>query len=344
MTTSQKEKEGASVQHEEDSEKQSSSAGECSECNGRVIEDEARGERVCSDCGLVISSESIDHGAEWRSFTDSTSTEQKQRVGAPLTNTLHDKGLSTNIGWKNEDANGNRVSSKKKSQLRRLRKWNTRCKTTDAKDQNLMRALSEITRMGSALGVNKSVEETASALYRRCLDEGMLPGRTIEGMASACLYIATRVCNTPRSLSEIHPVSQVSASRPDEKSELNSAYRYILREFDLELEPVNPREYLNRVLTGVDAEDTETVRQTAVELLDAHEEENMHSGCSPVSLAAAAVYAACGLHDQRVTQHEIAENASVSTVTIRNRYQEMIAVYEDRDDVGHEFNLDASPT
>lgn len=338
MTTSQKQKNKTQLRSGNESEQQNTVSDECSECSGRIVEDEARGERVCDDCGLVISTGTIDRGAEWRSFNDSKSTGQKRRVGAPVTNTLHDKGLSTNIGWQNKDAHGAELSEKKKSQMGRLRKWNTRCKMNDSQDQNLVRALSEITRMGAALGVNKDVEETASSLYRQCLNKGMLPGRSIESMSSACLYIATRVCDTPRSLSEIHPVSQVSASQPNEKSELNRAYRYVLREFDLELKPVDPRKYLNRVLTGVNPNDTEIVRQTAVELLDAHENENMHSGCSPVSLAAAAVYAACGLHEQHITQTDVADIASVSTVTIRNRYQEMIAVYEDRDDVGHEFN------
>lgn len=313
---------------------------ECGECGGVVIEDEKHGEQVCNDCGLVVSSDGIDHGPEWRGCDESS--EQKRRVGAPVTNTLHDKGLSTDIDWRNQDANGNSLSSEKRAQVKRLRTWNKRCKTTDAKDRNLMRALSEISRMSSALGLNKGVEETASVLYRQCLNEDMLPGRSIEAMSSACLYAAARICNTPRSLHEMHPVSQVPASEHgDGPSELNRAYLYLIKELDLEIEPVDPRKYLNRILNEVDVAERESVRQTAVEILDVFEDENMHSGCSPVSLAAASVYSACGLHDQGVTQLAVVDAAGVCEVTIRNRYQEMIQLYQDRDEVRHEFNLRA---
>ena len=316
----------------------------CGECGGLVVEDESRGERVCNDCGLIVSTDTIDHGPDWLSFDDGDSGDQERHVGAPVTKTLHDKGLSTNIDWRNKDAYGNALSSEKRSQVQRLRKWNRRCKTTDSQDRNLMRALSEITRMASALGLDKGVEETAGVLYRRCLDEGMLPGRSIEGVSSACLYAAARICNTPRSLHEMHPVSQVSASHPgDGTSELNRAYLYLIRELDLEIKPVDPREYLNRMLSGVELSDREVVRKVAVDILDEFEKTNMHSGCSPVSLAAAAVYCAGGLHDQRVTQRELADVAGVCKVTIRNRYQEMLEVYENRDDVGHEFNIHCAP-
>lgn len=347
MTTSQKQqttesgKKGSTVLGGgvESVEKPVVSESECSECGGVVVEDEARGEFTCKECGLVVSSDSIDRGPDWRSFSDGGG-DGERHVGAPLTNTLHDKGLSTDIDWRDRDANGNALSADRRMQMQRLRKWNKRCKAAGAREKNLRRALSEIARMSSALGLDDRVEETAGVLYRRCLDEDMLPGRSIEGMSSACLYAASRICNTPRSLNEIHPVSQVAASHPNNGgSELNRAYLYLLRELELEIEPVDPREYLNRVLTGVDVSDTECVRQTAVELLDEYEEANMHSGCSPMSLAAAAVYAGCGLCEERVTQGVVSDAAGVCETTIRARYQEMVELYKDCDDVAHEFNL-----
>ena len=38
----------------------------CSECGAiTVVEDLTRGERVCAECGLVLSDHRIDTGAEW---------------------------------------------------------------------------------------------------------------------------------------------------------------------------------------------------------------------------------------------------------------------------------------
>jgi transcription initiation factor TFIIB len=50
------------------------------------------------------------------------------------------------------------------------------------------------------------------------------------------------------------------------------------------------------------------------------------SGKSPTGFAAAAIYAASLLCNQKRTQREVAEVANVTEVTIRNRYQEQMEV------------------
>jgi transcription initiation factor TFIIB len=105
----------------------------CPECEGTVVTDEEHGERVCSDCGLVVETDSIDRGPEWRAF-DSAERDNKSRVGAPTTTMMHDKGLSTNIGWQDKDAYGKTLSSRQRRQMQRLRTWNERFRTRDSKD------------------------------------------------------------------------------------------------------------------------------------------------------------------------------------------------------------------
>ena len=48
------------------------------------------------------------------------------------------------------------------------------------------------------------------------------------------------------------------------------------------------------------------------------------SGRGPTGVAAAAIYVASTLSDERKTQREVAEVAGVTEVTIRNRYKELI--------------------
>ncbi|MFB6251797.1 MAG: transcription initiation factor IIB family protein [Halobellus sp.] len=296
----------------------------CPECSGPLISDEARGETVCSDCGLVVDENSIDRGPEWRAF-DSAERDRKSRVGAPTTNLMHDKGLSTNIGWQNKDAYGNSLSSRQREQMQRLRTWNERFRTRDSKERNLKQALGEIDRMASALGLPENVRETASVIYRRALDEDLLPGRSIEGVATASLYAAARQAGTPRSLDEIERVSRV------DKMELTRTYRYVVRELKLEVEPADPEQYVPRFASDLDLSDE--AERTARELLRKAKRAAIHSGKSPVGLAAAAVYAAALLTNEKVTQSEVSEVADVSEVTIRNRYKELLEV-EEPDDAG----------
>ncbi|PSP78141.1 transcription initiation factor IIB 2 [Halobacteriales archaeon QS_1_68_20] len=292
----------------------------CPECGGSVVSDEERGETVCAECGLVVEEDEVDRGPEWRAF-DASERDQKSRVGAPTTKMMHDKGLSTNIGWQDKDAYGNTLSSSQRQKMQRLRTWDERFRTRDSRERNLKQALGEIERMGSALGLGESVRETASVIYRRALNGDLLPGRSIEGVASAAVYAAARQAGVPRSIDEVVNVSRI------EEMEFKRTYRYVVRELSLEIEPADPGSYVPRFVSELGL--SEEVERQARELLENGKEANVHVGKNPVGLAAAAVYAAGLLSNEQVTQAEVSDVADVSEVTIRNRYQELLEVQND---------------
>ena len=154
------------AEHASETESETESADEelrCPECSGQLATDTEHGETVCVDCGLVVEEDEIDRGPEWRAF-DSKEKDNKSRVGAPTTNMMHDKGLSTNIGWQDKDAYGKSLSSRQREKMQRLRTWNERFRTRDSKERNLKQALGEIDRMASALGLPDNVRETASVI------------------------------------------------------------------------------------------------------------------------------------------------------------------------------------
>ncbi|WP_372910180.1 transcription initiation factor IIB family protein [Salinigranum sp.] len=273
------------------------------------------GELIHEPTGLIIEEEQIDPGPEWRAFNHSE-RQQKSRVGAPTTQTMHDKGLTTTIDWKDKDAYGRSISSKKRSQMHRLRKWQERIRTKDAGERNLQFALSEIDRMASALGVPRSVREVASVIYRRALSEDLIRGRSIEGVATSALYAACRKEGIPRSLEEIAEVSRV------ERKEIGRTYRYISQELGLEMKPVDPKRYVPRFCSELDL--SKEVQSKAEEIIETTAEKGLLSGKSPTGFAAAAIYAASLLCNEKKTQREVADVAQVTEVTIRNRYQEQI--------------------
>jgi transcription initiation factor TFIIB len=290
----------------------------CPECDGQIVHDDEHGETTCEECGLVLDEDSIDRGPEWRAF-NTDEKDEKSRVGAPTTQLMHDKGLSTTISWQDKDAYGQSVSGRKRARLQRLRTWDERFRTKDAHERNLKQALGEISRMASALDVPDPVRETAGAIYRRAVEEDLLPGRSIEGMATAALYAAARQHGTPRQLAEFAEVSRVAEIR------IQRAYRYVSRELGLEIKPADPLEYVPQFASALDVSD-EAVRQ-ARDLLTTAKTEGAHSGKSPAGLAAAALYAATHLTNEQLTQETVSDAAHVSMVTIRNRYQELLEVY-----------------
>jgi len=289
---------------------------ECPECGSdKLIQTDDGNEIICEDCSIILEESQIDLGPEWRAFNHSE-RQNKSRVGAPTTQTMHDKGLTTAIDWKNKDAYGRSLTSEKRSQMHRLRKWQARIRTKDAGERNLQFALSEIDRMASALGVPRSVREVASVIYRRALKQDLIRGRSIEGVATGCLYAACRKEGIPRSLEEIADVSRV------ERKEIGRTYRYVARELSLGMEPVDPKKYVPRFCSELEL--SEEVQAKAYEIIDKTTEKGLLSGKSPTGYAAAAIYAASLLCNEKRTQREVANVAQVTEVTIRNRYQEQI--------------------
>ncbi|MFP4632641.1 MAG: transcription initiation factor IIB, partial [Halobacteriales archaeon] len=268
----------------------------CPECGAtEVVEDPERGETVCDECGLVVDDRYVDQGPEWRAH-DSAERDKKSRVGNPITETMHDRGLSTEIDWRDRDASGSSLSSEQRNKMRRLRRWHKQAQAR-GKERTLRYALGEIERMSSALNVPDHTQEIAAVIFRRAHSEDLLPGRSAEAMSAASLYAAARQENLPRSLDEVAEVSRV-----DER-ELARSYRYLVRELELEIGPTSPAEFVPKIASELGV--TDEVETKAIEIVEETAEMGLTSGKSPKGYAAAAIYLASILVNDRRTQNEI---------------------------------------
>ncbi len=287
----------------------------CPECGStKLVRVYERAELVCAGCGFIIHDKIMDMGPEWRAF-DQEQRDRRGRVGAPMTFTIHDKGLSTMIDWRDRDSHGKDLTPKRRAQIYRLRKWQRRIRVSDATERNLAFALSEVDRMSSHLGLPRNVRETAAVIYRRAVEERLIRGRSIEGVAAAALYAACRECKVPRTLDEIADVSRVS------KKEIGRSYRFISRELLIHLRPTSPIDYIPRF--GSELELSGEAQSKAIELLKEASKKGLTSGRGPTGVAAAAIYIASVLCSERRTQRDVADVARVTEVTVRNRYKEL---------------------
>lgn len=299
---------------------ESASAGDCPECeDGAVVVDEARGEILCSECGFILKNGLIDKRAEWTAY-NGDEERKKSRTGLPMTELMHDRGLTTSIHWKDVDAYGRPLSQRKQRQIERLRTWHERIRIKDAQEQNLKHALVEIIRMASALGLPRSVSEVAAHIYRQSLRNNLLTSRSIEGVSTSCLYIACRREGIPRSLDEVEQVSRV------DRREIGRTYRALATALDLEMKPVDPRQFVPRFCSELDV--SLEVQHKAIEIIDNAVAEGKHAGKSPTGVAGAAIYIASMQRGKELTQEDIASVVQVTPVTIRKRYQDLLSVVE----------------
>ncbi len=287
----------------------------CPECGStKLINDHERGEVVCGSCGLVIDDNIVDMGPEWRAF-DHEQRDKRTRVGAPITYTIHDKGLSTMIDWRNKDIYGRDIPARNRAQWYRLRKWQRKIRISGATERNLAFALSELDRDSSRLGLPRSVRESASVVYRNAVENKLIRGRSIEGVVAASLYAACRRCKVPRTLDEIADVSRVS------KKEVGRTYRFLTRELHIRLPPTSPIDYVPRFASELNL--SGLVQSKAIEIINQAMDNGLTSGRGPTGVAAAALYIASVLLGERKTQRDVADIAGVTEVTIRNRYKEL---------------------
>lgn len=285
-------------------------AGEaCPECGAQArLMDERRGETVCASCGLVLDEGAIDPGPEWRAF-DASQREKRARTGPARTTMRHDRGLGSQIGF---DSHG--LSSDLRSRLNRLRRHHQRATYRPGADRGLVRALSEIERIGGALDLPDRVAETAARIYRQAREEGFPHGRSLEATAAASVLAAARIHNVPRQIDDLAAVAQV------EDRQAIRTFRKLVRELSLPVPANTPLDLLPSIASKLGA--SPAAEQEAREHLEALDPTTA-SGKNPASLVAAAIYLASLGTDHRFTQEEVAEAAGVTAVTLRARVKDL---------------------
>ena len=282
----------------------------CPSCGyKKMVTDQNTGELFCGKCGFVVTEKITDTGAEWRSFSNDENN--RTRVGAGTSLTMHDMGLSTIIGKANKDATGKPLSSGVKSSIERLRTWDSRSQAHSSADRNLRQALNEMDKLKDKLALTNAVVEKAAYIYRKAMERKLVRGRSIQGLVAACLYASCRNTETPRTLDDI--AKGINIRRKD----VARCYRLIFRELDLKMPVVDPVKGISRIasLAGL----SEKSKRKAIVILNQAKKEGIVAGKDPMGIAAAALYLACISIDESKSQKEISIASGVTEVTIRNR-------------------------
>ncbi|PON64553.1 TFIIB transcription factor [Trema orientale] len=163
----------------------------CSDCKRQtlVVVDRSAGDTVCSECGLVLESHSIDESSEWRTFANESADNDPVRVGGPMNPLLSDGGLSTVIAKPN-GATGDLWSSS----LGRLQN-----RGSDP-DRGLILSFKTIATMCDRLGLVATIKDRANEIYKRVEDQKSSKGRNQDALLAACIFIACRQEGKPRTV------------------------------------------------------------------------------------------------------------------------------------------------
>lgn len=280
----------------------------CTVCNGKLVSDLDNGEKICGSCGIVTKD---DH--ELRYNETGSSATNITKIMEPTSLMMYDIGLPGMIGSKNIDANGKHFHNPGIEKIRKLDKFTI---SDNSKTKNLNKAIGEIRRITEILGLNTLIAERASYIYRKILNQKVIRGRSITGIASATIYVACEERNIPISINKI--VELVGNST---KKSITHYYKFILRQLNMNVGVVDPSYSISKIAKkaglGVKTE------RRALEILDLIRGDPVLSGKKPVSIAAAVLYLASFQTKEHTTQLRIAIASELTPITIRKRSVEL---------------------
>ena len=282
----------------------------CPECSSvDLTYNDHLGEISCNECGLIVEDKMVDTGQDAGGQFDKA--DKKGRGGAPMSMQKFDKGLTTNVG---EISDIYKLESGQTRKFLRLKKWQERVSTSI--ERNLRLAMAELRRVASFLSLPSVVRDEASRVYNYVLQRGLVRGRSMESVIAACIYAACRSYNIPRTLDEIASASDV------ERKEIGRTYRFIVRKLKIKVTPSSPKDYIARFSSILHL--SPKAQNEALKILKRADISELTSGRGPAGIAAAALYVAALINDEKKTQREVADVAGITEVTIRNRYKELI--------------------
>ena len=195
-----------------------------------------------------------------------------------------------------------------KAQWYRLMKWKEVVESSG--NRNLDYAVDLISQLCSRLDLDNTVVDECVDIYDRCVDEGVLTGRSIEGLVPATVYVGLRLEGVARTSAEVSEAGKVT------DKELLRTTRVICKTLGVRLPLLSAKDFVPRFSDSLGVGDD--VRVRCYELLEDCEVAGLCNGPSPTSLCGVCLYLACLECGERRTQRDVGEVCGVTEVTIRN--------------------------
>lgn len=188
-------------------------------------------------------------------------------------------------------------------------------KVRDSTEKNLALAFSGMVTISSDLNISKEVLMKALSLYKKVVEKRLTRRGSIKSFCAGTLYMASKLCNAPKSLSEIAYASHISRKAGF------IAYKVLLRELGVYIPPPRLKEcFVQATLKlKVDAE----VAEMAVRILESVEEAKIHLGKDQSGIVAAAIYISSIKLGKKITQRELGKILNITELTIRKRCHEL---------------------
>ncbi|KAJ1732651.1 transcription initiation factor IIB [Coemansia biformis] len=271
-----------------------------------IIEDFASGDYVCGDCGLVLGDRIIDTRSEWRTFANDEG-DDPSRVGNAANPFLDGAQLDTVIARGGDGGTG---------LARDLNRTQGRA-TTQRHERNLVQAYKDISALCDAYDIPKTIVDIAKQLYKKVEDDNLQRGKNNDAIIAACIFLACRQDNAPRTFKEICALTKV------DRKDIGRTFKFLKSKLGANTGTTSSHDLIARFCSNLNL-DQETWRITKLLTEKAKDMENI-SGKSPLSIASACIYMASHLIGDGRDAKAISDIAGVGEATIKTTYKILYA-------------------
>lgn len=248
----------------------------------------------------------IDETSEWRSFEDSHKSDPS-RVGGASNPFLDTEQLDTMIST----GKGAYSFTLSKIQIKNYMRGPKRALKNGL---NLIQAYCERSF------ISKTIMNRAQYIFKTVEEQNLLKGKNLEGSVAACIYIACKMENSPRTFKEISVITGV------QKKEIGKCYKLIYKKVEGEGFTCSG-DIVSRFCADLNL--NLKIQKIASEISSKTYEIGCLTGRSPDSIAAAIIYLVLNLFpEQKHLQKDIHLITGVTEITIKNTYKDLI-VYKD---------------
>ncbi|KAL7169055.1 hypothetical protein ACSBR2_034145 [Camellia fascicularis] len=164
------------------------------------------------------------------------------------------------------------------------------------------------------------LKDRANEIYKKVEDQKSSRGRNQDAILAACLYIACRQEDKPRTVKEICSVANGAT-----KKEIGRAKEYIVKQLELEkgqsveMGTIHAGDFMRRFCSNLGMNNQAV--KAAQEAVQKSEEFDIRR--SPISIAAAVIYIVTQLSDDKKPLKDVSIATGVAEGTIRNSYKDL---------------------
>jgi transcription initiation factor TFIIB len=271
----------------------------CPLCRGKIVLDIESGENICNSCGLVVGNEDA--------IVQSRVGEASKQNSGSLSTTINLPLGQTFIDRRNVDSRGKKIRTA--DNMFMIRRLDSQA-SIDNSDRSIKRAMAEIRMIAERLGIGAAAQREAMSIYYKASKNGLIRGRSVDGICTAAIYVACRKLNIPRLLQDI-----VEVAAYEDRKQIAPYCKLLIRELGIHLSQLNAAEYVDYVARN--ARISPKTQREALSILSEAGSTPKLSGKRPISVAAAALYLASRKTGENTSQLRIAGATNLTPTTVR---------------------------